>query len=186
MIYARVDSGVIAEIIPPVFDENGTEIPIEQRFAETFVSNLVDVTSVAGVKVGWVCDNGAVSAPTGPTLAQAQAAQLSAIDSAYGDAVLQPVSYKTAAGTTQNFDADLDSQRVLMQSTQGYMLAGSVPEGFYWVAADNTHVPFTLTDLQGLYQAMLAQGWAAFQKRQNLKAEIAAATSVSAVQSITW
>ncbi|WP_321865735.1 DUF4376 domain-containing protein [Paraburkholderia tropica] len=120
------------------------------------------------------------------TLAEAQATQQAVIVAAYENAVAQPVSYKTVGGVTQTFDADADSQTVLMQATQGYGLAGAVPSGFYWVAADNTHVTFALADLSGLYQAILAQGWEAFQKKQALKAQINAATTVADVQTIVW
>lgn len=120
------------------------------------------------------------------TLAEAQAMQQAVIAAAYESAISAPVSFKTAGGVTETFDADQGSQTVLMQATQGYGLAGAVPSGFYWVAADNTQVPFTLADLGGLYQAMLAQGWAAFQKKQTLKAQITAATTVAAVQAIVW
>ncbi|WP_322083975.1 DUF4376 domain-containing protein [Burkholderia sp. BCC1972] len=119
-------------------------------------------------------------------LAQAQEAQLAVISASYAAAILQPVSFKSAGGVTETFQADPGSQTVLMQTTQGYSIAGGVPEGFYWVAADNTHVPFTLADLEGLYQAMLARGWAAFQRKQTLKDQINAATTVDAVQAITW
>ncbi|KVS54317.1 hypothetical protein WK40_31620 [Burkholderia cepacia] len=204
MIYARLTAGgvtsfgsaedgaggtpvtVIAEIIHPLFDADGVEIPIADRFAPEFVSELVDVTSVTGAAVGWVYANGTAAAPAGPSLAEAQEAQAAAIDNAYAIDVQQSVTFKTAAGTTKAFQADTGSQQVLMVSTQGYTMAGAVPPNFYWVAADNSHVEFTLADLQGLYQAMLDRGWAAFRKRQDLKAQIAAATTVAAVQSITW
>ncbi|KER71771.1 hypothetical protein HR51_16105 [Burkholderia cepacia] len=136
--------------------------------------------------VGWPSINGVVSAPTGPILAPVQAAQYELLDSAYQNAIMQPVSFKTAGGVTKTFQADAGSQKVLMQTTQGYAISGSVPTGFYWVSSDNTQVPFTLADLQGLYQAMLAQGWTAFQHRQTLKAQIGAATTVAAVQAVVW
>lgn len=130
---------------------------------------------------------GSVVAVSGAQLlAQAQEAQLALIAASYTAAILQPVAFKTAGGVTDTFQADPGSQTVLMQTTQGYSIAGGVPAAFYWVAADNTHVPFTLTDLEGLYQAMLAQGWAAFQHKQTLKAQINAATTVAAVQAISW
>ncbi|MBB5414118.1 DUF4376 domain-containing protein [Paraburkholderia atlantica] len=139
---------------------------------------------------GYTVVDGELVAPAAPTAAQllaaAQAIQSATIDAAYAAAIQQSVSFKTAGGVTETFQADAGSQTVLMQATQGYQIAGATPTGFYWKAADNTPVPFTLTDLQGLYQAILAQGWAAFQKRTNLKAEIAAATSVAAVQAINW
>ena len=73
-----------------------------------------------------------------------------------------------------------------MPATQGYAIAGATPAGFYWVAKDNTHVPFTPADLQGLYTDILAQGWAAFQTRQILKASVNAATTIAAVQACVW
>jgi hypothetical protein len=120
------------------------------------------------------------------TLAGAQAAQKAAIDAAYSDAIQQSIAFKTAAGVSQTFQADTGSQTILSQATQGYGIAGAVPANFFWKAADNSLVAFTLADLEGLYLAMLAQGWSAFQKRAALKAEIDAATTVAAVQAISW
>ncbi|MDM8356681.1 DUF4376 domain-containing protein [Pandoraea communis] len=122
------------------------------------------------------------------TLSQAQDAQIALIDAAYAAAVTQSVMFAASGGTPKAFQADIGSQTVLFQATQGYTIAGAVPDGFYWKAEDNSLVPFTLSDLKGLYEAMLAQGWAAFQKRTSLKANIRAATTttVQAVQAITW
>ncbi|MBB5462864.1 DUF4376 domain-containing protein [Paraburkholderia sp. Cpub6] len=120
------------------------------------------------------------------TLTGAQAAQNAVIDSTYASAVQQSVTFKTAAGVTETFQADADSQTILMQATQGYQIAGATPSGFYWKSADNTQVAFTLADLQGLYTAILAQGWTAFQKRTTLKTQISAATTVAAVQAVNW
>jgi hypothetical protein len=120
------------------------------------------------------------------TLTGAQAAQKEAIDAAYAAAIQASVIFKTAAGVTQTFQADADSQTVLMQAVQGYQIAGAVPENFFWKTADNSLVAFTLADLKGLYLVMLAQGWVAFQRRATLKADIDAATTVAAVQAITW
>lgn len=121
-----------------------------------------------------------------PTLAQAQAQQCDIIDAAYAEAIQENVTFTTEGGVSKAFQADLDSQTLVVQVTQGYAIAGSTPSGFYWVSADNTQVPFTLADLQGLYKAMLTQGWAAFQKRQTLKAQINAATTVEAVKAVGW
>ncbi|MEK6420034.1 MAG: DUF4376 domain-containing protein [Burkholderia gladioli] len=137
----------------------------------------------------WCVSSGAlagVSQSAGDLLASAQAAQVAIVTAAYVSAVQQAVTFKTAAGVSAEFDADPESQTILMQATQGYGLANAVPTDFYWVSADNTRVSFTLADLQGLYSAMLAQGWTAFQKRQELKASIAAASTVAAVQAVVW
>ena len=121
-----------------------------------------------------------------PSLASAQSTQASAIDLAYSAAVAADISFTTAAGVTAMFQADADSQQTIIAATQGYGLAGSVPTGFFWKAADNSEIPFTLADLRGLYLAILAQGWDAFQKKSSLKTAISAAATVAAVQAITW
>lgn len=120
------------------------------------------------------------------SLENAKAAQQAVIKAAYNAFVQQPVSFETSGGVTDMFDADAASQNTLMQATQGYGLAGDVPAGFYWVSASNAKVPFTLGDLRGLYQAMLSQGWAAFQKKEALKSQIDEAAAVEDVQSIIW
>lgn len=130
---------------------------------------------------------GAVPAPAeSELLADAQATQLAAIDAAYDAYVCADISFQTAAGIAATFQADAGSQTVLMQATQGYHMAGSVPAGFFWKAADNTLVDFTLADLEGLYAAVLARGWVAFQRRATLKAAVIAATAVEVVEAIVW
>ena len=116
----------------------------------------------------------------------AQSNQCELIECAYAGAVTADVSFTTSAGVTKIYQADAGSQSNLKDALIGFTPAGATPSGFYWRSLDNTNVPFTLTDLQGLAQAMISQGWAAFQKRINLLAQIAAATTTSQVDSITW
>ena len=119
-------------------------------------------------------------------LALAQSNQRDLIESAYARAVTASVSFTTSAGVTKIYQADADSQSSLKDALIGFTPAGTTPSGFYWRSLDNTNIPFTLADLQGLAQAMIGQGWAAFQKRINLLAQIAAATTTSQVETITW
>ena len=119
-------------------------------------------------------------------LALAQSNQRELIESAYAAAVTANISFTTGGGVTKIYQADTDSQSSLKDALIGFTPSGATPSGFYWRSLDNTNVPFTLADLQGLAQAMIGQGWAAFQKRINLLAQIAAATTTSQVESITW
>ena len=119
-------------------------------------------------------------------LALAQANQRELIESAYAAAIAADVSFTTGAGVTKIYQADADSQSSLKDALIGFTPAGATPSGFYWRSLDNTNVPFTLADLQGLAQAMLGQGWAAFQKRISLLEQVAAATTTSQVEAIMW
>jgi hypothetical protein len=139
---------------------------------------------------GYTVTNGALVAPSPPTdselLAAAQVGQMVTLTAKYEAIVQQPVSFTTAAGVAKTFQADSNSQNVLLIATTGYNLAGATPQGFYWVASDNTQVPFTLADLKGLYGVMLQQGNIAFQTLQTLKAQVRSATTIAAVQSVAW
>lgn len=112
-----------------------------------------------------------------PNLGKAQAAQITALEDAYNTDIQLPVGYM---GTI--FQADDPSQAVLTKC----LVAGSVPAGFYWLDANNIQVVMTFAQLQGLATAMLTQGQTAFVKRQTLKAQVRAATTLSAVQAVVW
>lgn len=127
-----------------------------------------------------------LSAPPPPTLAQAQASQLALLAAAYQNAIQQAVSYASKGGITKTYQADSISQDVLNKELAVYTPAGATPAGYYWVSSDNSPVPFTLADLQGLAAAMGVQGWAAFQHLQTQKAAVNAATTVAQVQVVAW
>lgn len=128
--------------------------------------------------------------PPAPTaaqlLAEAQTTQCSLIDASYSGAIYADISFTTAAGVAQTFQADAVSQSTLMSASVGYTRRGAVPAGFFWKAKDNTQVAFTLADLNGLYDAMLDRGDAAFINRTNKKDAINNATTVAKVQAIIF
>ena len=139
------------------------------------------------------------TAKLGPQPTQAQleaawpAAQLQSLQAAqnalnyasYLQAIQGPVSYTSKGGVTTQYQADPDSVANLQSTILGFQLAQATPSGFYWVALDNTQVPFEYADLLGLAQAMALPGAAAFAKWQSLKAQVAAA-DLSTVSSIVW
>lgn len=119
-------------------------------------------------------------------LSTAQFAKVTALAASYQTEAGQPVNYTTKAGITKAFQADPSSQTLVQQSLAGYSAAQATPAGFYWIAADNTKVPFAFGDLQGLAASMIAQGWEAFQQLQTLKAKVIAAATVADVQAVVW
>lgn len=120
------------------------------------------------------------------TLAQMQTAQNALNYACYLAAIQAPVTYTSKGGVTKQYQADPGSVSALQSTILGFQLAQATLADFYWVALDNTHVPFEYADLLGLAQAMAVPGAAAFAKRQSLKAQVAAAKTVSAVQKIVW
>lgn len=111
-------------------------------------------------------------APAGGTMAQA--AQLEAAAEAYTQAIAKPVAFTPAGGVMRTFQTDPASIQNMANMLLAFAPPATAPPGFYWVAADNTQVPFTYQDLQGLAQAVGAQGFQAFRSYQTAKAAIAA------------
>lgn len=91
-IYARIANGVVAEIIPALIDEDGTEYPIDTRFAPSIAATIVDASAAPDIAQGWTYSGGTFSAPVVavPPLADVKAeklAELSAACSARMDVV---------------------------------------------------------------------------------------------------
>jgi|GEM_PF-4684529 len=52
------------------------------------------------------------------------------------------------------------------------LVAGSVPQGFYWRTSDNKDIPFTYADLQGLQLAITSRKQTFFTKFQTYKKKL--------------
>ena len=120
------------------------------------------------------------------TLDEAKAIKKVALTGSYATACASPVSYTTIGKVAKAYQADAGSVAILQQTLAGLSGIQATPAGFWWLSDDNTQVPFAYADLQGLAAAMLSQGWTAFQRLQTLKAEVAAASTVTAVQAVEW
>jgi hypothetical protein len=120
------------------------------------------------------------------TLAQAQADQIAVLEAAYTVAIAQPVSYTSKAGVAQTYQADPGSIANVANMQLAFAAAGATPAGFYWLALDNTQVPFTYADVQGLAAAMGAQGFAAFAHLQAQKDAVRVATTNAAALAVAW
>ena len=120
------------------------------------------------------------------TLSQVQADQIGALSAAYTVAIGQSVPYVSKAATAQTFQADPESIANVANMQLAFAAAAAVPAGFYWVAVDNTQVPFTYADVQGLAAAMGAQGFTAFARLQLRKAAVRAATTQALALAVVW
>ncbi|MCM8595122.1 DUF4376 domain-containing protein [Accumulibacter sp.] len=120
------------------------------------------------------------------TLAEAKAQQIGVLAASYQSAILQPVTFTSQAGVAKSYQSDPQTVANLQAMIAAFTSAKATPTGFYWVAADNSQVPFSFADLLGLAAALGAQGWSAFQHLQTQKAAVLAASTVAAVLSVTW
>lgn len=64
--YARVQDGVVVELIQSVTDDEGQEIPVEARFHPDFVATLVALGAKDKPNEGWTYDGKKFSAPMPP------------------------------------------------------------------------------------------------------------------------
>ena len=154
--------------------QDGASIPNDPRNAD-YANYLL-----------WVAAGNTPTPVDVPTLAQDQVTQINLLLASYSNAIQQPVSYTTIAGVVKTYQANTQSVDNLSRMTLAYLKAAATPTGFYWMATDNTKVPFTFADLQQLAAVMGTQGFADFDNLQTKKASVMAATTVSAVQLITF
>lgn len=61
--YARIDAGVVMEIILPWVDEEGSEVPIDLRFTPDIVATLIDITGIDPPPAPWWTYDGKAFAP---------------------------------------------------------------------------------------------------------------------------
>jgi hypothetical protein len=139
---------------------------------------------------GWTVVSGALVPPAAPTEAQllsaAQASQIASLNAAYQTAIIAPVSYTTAAGTTATFNQDATAKGNLSSALLAGEKAGTWPLNLWLNTAGQPVTPFIYADLQGLAAAMEAVDAPDYQKLLTLIAEVNAATTVAAVQTVTW
>jgi hypothetical protein len=131
-----------------------------------------------------------ITPPPAPTdaqlLAQAKAAQIALVQSAYQVAITAPVSFTTAAGTTAQFAQDAASQANLERALLGSEKTGVWLANLWMNTSGQPVMPFTYADLQGLSAAMEAQEVPEYQELLVLIGQISAATTIAAVQAIVW
>lgn len=131
---------------------------------------------------GWLEVTG--SWPPALTLAQAQASQIAVLNAAYQAAIVAPVSFRTAAGTTANFPQSNQAKQYLAQCMGAGAAAWTLN---LWLDVNNTPVsPFTFADLQGLAAAFEAAEIPEYQDLLTKVAAVQAATTVAAAQAVTF
>lgn len=134
-----------------------------------------------------VQDGTLVITPYVPSIDDAVAAKMAELNAAYQAAIVAPVAFTTAAGTKASF-AQTAQAKVQLEQCLSAAAKTQIWAANLWLDANGLPVtPFTFADLQGLQQAIeSADTVAAYQKLLTLIGQVHAATSVAAVEAITW
>ncbi|TCK43973.1 hypothetical protein B0G84_2321 [Paraburkholderia sp. BL8N3] len=63
-IYARIENGVVMEIIKPLLDDDGNEFSVAARFVPELVAQMIDVTSASPIPAQrWTYDGTTFTPP---------------------------------------------------------------------------------------------------------------------------
>lgn len=137
------------------------------------------------VQHGIAPPEGALFADPGPPLSVLIERKSNELTSAYDKQVQTPVGFTSEAGVAGNFQADQASLSRIVAALAGFDAVGEVPEGYYWLSADNQQVPFTKEDLRGLLAEVHVRNFKLFDKLQTLKA-LARAADKKDLDDIVW
>jgi len=120
------------------------------------------------------------STPPAPTLAEAQTAQVAAIQSSFGAACAQAVTDSNGVAWSGGEQSALSLDGAIRLAQQLNQTTVDL-----WDASNAKH-SLSIADAQAAAQAVASQYQSDYAKWQSLRAQIMAATTVSAVQAITW
>ena len=117
-------------------------------------------------------------------VAIARTAKKLEIELSYAAVAFAPIMFTAAGSTSKSYNADSNAMTAIVQVLT---LTGETPPGFYWRLADNSREePFLKSDVQGLADTIGNRNIPYFQNRSDKKDAIDAATTVAAVNVITW
>ena len=108
-------------------------------------------------------------------------AKLAELDNARDAYISSGVEYNGVA-----YDSDTQSQILLSQAISRYTRQGEVPEGFLWIAKDNSLNALKLADLIELEGKMAERLYTAYIKANKLKSAVRDSIDLGQIQSVVW
>jgi len=162
-------------------NDNGIGVHVYIEEPATYPANEAPCTEAqAQTPMLWQRVNGALV----ESLLAAKTAQIAKITAAYEAAILAPVSYTTVAGTTAMFS----TSAAAIEHLQGVIDEGSAAwTANLWLSNAGVPItPFTFADVQGLAAAIENVDIPKYHDLLKLISEVNAATTIAAVQSVTW
>jgi hypothetical protein len=182
--YAIVENGVVSNVVQWDGDASIWQAP------EGAAAIALSGDSVVGI--GYAYDGEKFDAPPGApeTLAQAQASQIAEISTACQSAIYAGFT-SGALGAAYNYPAKATDQQNLASSVLASLMPGNPPDWAtpFWCSDASGSWAFrahTAAEIQKVGQDAKAAVLAAMTKNQILSAEVAAASTVDAVNAIVW
>ncbi len=154
------------------------------------VNNLSDLPNIVefipGGKVGDVVSNGAIVPKqiTQEEITATKTSKNTEINEARGTA-----NQSTFPHNGKHIACDMLSRSDIDAVANHIALMGTFPDDFpgAWKATDNSYIVLANVDaFKSLYASMTAQGTANFTHSQQLKATLAAASTIEAINAIVW
>jgi hypothetical protein len=96
------------------------------------------------------------------------------------------VTFTSKSGATKAYQADAGAIANLQAMLVAFQGGEDMPAGFFWVASDDSQVPFTYADMQAIALVIGTRAVVAFQQLQVLKATVGSASTIEEVQAIAW
>lgn len=126
------------------------------------------------------------TALSGAQLAAAKTAQMETLVSAYSAARYGTPVTVTSGSTTLSFPADQATQMNVSGYLVAYASPNTPPASMPLADVNGVAQSVTYAELQQMAKAIADQSVSAFNQLQTLQAQVAAATTISAVQAVVW
>ena len=111
----------------------------------------------------------------------ARAAKMEEIDKKRDEVIAEGVEYNG-----KQFQSDTHDQALLTQAVTLFSASGGVPDGYTWIAKDNSRVALDLAGLVALGALMALRVNENYQKARDLKDQANKALTLDEIQAIQW
>lgn len=175
MFYSKSTGGIYNPAVHGNIPADALDIP-DALYGQFQSGAIPGFSVISGVVVAYV-------APA-PTLADLKAAKNAEINAARLTA-----NRSTFVHLTKQFACDELSRSDIDGANGQISNLGAMPAGWPggWKAVDNTYLPITtVVDWKAFYSSMFAAGAANFAHAQDLKTQLASATTPAQVAAIVW
>lgn len=147
--YARIENGIVVEIVEPATWPDGSEIAVEDRFAPDFVASMVDISTFdPAPQVNWLYDGKVFSVPAHMTV---EAKRATAWNGIKAERDRRKAGGILVSGKWFHTDPDSRIQQIGLA-----MMGANLPANLQWKTLDGSFVTMTPALAQGIFTGVVA------------------------------